>query len=378
MLSCLIGAVGLTRSENPCIIQGLTTEQIARLRQSDSSLYLDEVEGGLSWQAIKAIDTAKSYYQQVTQAQDNAIKEIDMDLITELALFYQQGKKRFAGTIGQKVMTASLQNMQPWQGIRFTPNDDSDATLSIRRITAAFNAAGFVDYKLIRVPAGGITGEVVHTWAGNEIIANVWKEATAFSTVLNLFTEENYVYDYYLVYNRLQITNTALPKNNEISCNCSGQAALLPGQYAQVQGVSFDILQVNGMVDVSNGATVTLSNIQADSFAHGLLVEIEINCNESNLFCKEYQNKRPVKETLNYMLLYKMQYLLMKALINTPNLSIYSSMEKELMLTNMGIFKNKYEKRIPYIIQQVDVNEAGGCFTCKQRANQPVKRTIFI
>lgn len=367
MLPCLNYSIGLTRSTNPCIIGTLSPEQITELKRVDNdlNLYLDEIEGGLSWQAIKAIDS-RSYYEKVTQARDNAIQVMESDLVSALSLRYTKGKKRFTGTIGQKVMTSSLILPQRWQGVRIRPNDNTDAVLSIRKLTGAFNMAGFLNYLLVKVPLNSTVGEVVKTWSTNEIVANNWNAVATFDKTLNPFVEDYQVNDYYLVYN---LPANVQPKNNELVCDCSGAESQKPGQFAKVEGVAFDGTLVDGQL--------TINNLQTDKFAHGLLVEIEINCGASSLFCKEYNNKEEIQMVMAHMLRYKTQNHLIKAILNSEETTRYSTMGKDLLLMNLGIFKNQYESRIPFLIEGIDINESG-CFTCKERANQPAVRTILL
>ena len=59
---CLENIIGVTKDLCQCLHGQISTEEFELLKISKSGLFLDEIEGGLSFRSIAQIDKCKSFF----------------------------------------------------------------------------------------------------------------------------------------------------------------------------------------------------------------------------------------------------------------------------------------------------------------------------
>src|SRR5690606_5483347 len=100
-MECLENIIGITNSDCPCVIDGLTPEEVAKLRESASGLYLDELEGGVNIRSLEMLDACQNMAEMALGARDTATKKLKDDIIVALQSKYKSGKKSYVGSIGR-------------------------------------------------------------------------------------------------------------------------------------------------------------------------------------------------------------------------------------------------------------------------------------
>jgi hypothetical protein len=363
MMECLVNIVGITESDCNCIVQGLTTDEIASLRPSTSGLFLDDLPGGVHLKSLNPGAPCKKMAAFAVGARNNAIQRLQDDLVVALNTRYKKDKTNFIGNIGRMSYAQSLNLSRNIQGIRITPNGPTDAVMTASRVQVIFNAAVTVTIKLLQVPTGSVMGTELGSWP-------VTTTANGYTTVnigvplkLPLLVNGEQM-DYYFVYD---ITEPALPfqpKDNGIQCTgCSGNIAPF-SDYVTVKGV-----QLND--------TSMLNDVITDAYSHGIILDVDIRCDNEKLFCRGYTEDDAVAITMAYCVWYKAGELLIEDVLKQPDVDRYTTMAREYLWGKRNAFRKEYDTRMLYLGAAIDVN-ASNCYVCRETTNQPFVAPILV
>lgn len=363
MMQCLSEIIGITQSDCECIINGISNQDLTKLRTSKSGLYMDDLPGGVHLKALTRTDACKTMAQMALTARDNAIKTLENDLIISLNNRYKKDKNNFSGQIGRMSYAQSLGVSKPWQGMRIRPNDWSDGMITMTRLQIILNQAVTLNVRLFRVLLDSVMGEEIAAWP-------VTTNANAFTLVpigsdpikMPLVYNSEMV-EYYLLYDTGEAGGPVQPKDTGIHCvPCNGGVAPY-SQYVTVSGVQAD--------DATN-----LQNKITDTYSHGLIMDVEIKCDNEKLFCREYQEEEAVAVAMAYATWYKAGELLIEDVLKQPDVNRYTTMAREYLWGKRNHFRSEYESRINYLGAVVDVTQSN-CYICRSQPNQPFYSPIF-
>jgi hypothetical protein len=363
MLECLKDVVGITQSDCQCIINGIDGETLEKLRLSTSGLYLDDLPGGVHMKVLTRIDACRDMAQIALHVRDQAITTLEKDLIVALNTKYKKDKPNFVGQIGRPSYAGSLGVSRPWQGIRVRPNGWSDGVIKLTRLQIILNAAVTVTIRVFRVPLDSVMGEEILTWpvtttANAYQVVNIGGAAISLPLIYN--GEE---VEYYFLYDISEPGVPVNPKDTGIHCStCEGGKQPF-SSYVTVWGV-----QAN--------TTSTLNDKLTDNYSHGLILDVEIKCDNEKLFCRSYQEDDAVSVTMAHATWFKGGELLIEDVLKQPDINRYTTMDKERLWGKRNHFRKEYDVRVMYLTEVVDV-AASNCYICREVSNQPFMAPIF-
>lgn len=345
-MECLNNIIGITNSDCPCVIDGLSPEEVAQLRESVSGLYLDELEGGVNIRSLEMLDSCQNLAEMSLAARDTAIKKLRDDILVSLQGKYRTAKKAFIGSIGRPSYTSNLNVTSEYQFLRLRPTSQSDAIATISGIRLIIDRVATIEVEIIRAPKGGNQGEKIFS-------ETVTTNANAYTAIpltqpLELsLSGDGEIYDYYIVWNRSG--SGANPKDLKVSCNCSSGSGY--EQFFQVHG--------GEMTD-----TNYLNNSRSDKYSHGLTLDVDIRCKPGNLICREYDRENAIAVTMAWATMYKAGELLIEAVMNSGEVNRYTMMNREYLWGKRNHFRKEYETRVLYLASVMDVTSSD-CFICR-------------
>jgi hypothetical protein len=363
-MECLNNIIGVTTTENTCILEGLTVEQKERLKKSTSGLYLDEVPGGVHMKALKDADASKALYPLTTGAIATATKTMEDDLVLKLNQQYQKNRPNFVGNVGRMSFAQSLPAGVRYRGICLKPIDVSDAVVTLTRITIILNVSAAVNVMLLKVPFESPMGVEVAAWTVNTVAnsyVSVYVNQGAGGLKLPL-VENGQAVEYWLVYDAL--TTGGVPKDTKIECStCGKSGGPRLTDYLDANGVEFG--------DMNN-----LHTAYKSEYSQGLVLDLEVKCDNERLFCREYKADDAVAVTMAWGVLFKAAELLIEAVLQSPDINRFTTQNREYLWGKRNHFKAQYEERITFLAAAIDVS-ASNCYVCRAQENQPFVQTIF-
>lgn len=345
-MECLENIIGITNSDCPCVIDGLTPEEVAKLRESASGLYLDELEGGVNIRSLEMLDACQNMAEMALGARDTATKKLRDDILVALQNKYRTAKKAFIGNIGRPSYTSNMSVSMPYQFMRLRPVGTSDAIMKISGIRLIVDRAAMVLVQIIRAVKGGNQGEVVFS----ETVTTNANAYTAIpvATPLELpLSGGGEIYDYYVVWSRLG--TGANPKDLKVSCNCSGGTGY--EQFFEVNGGELN-------------DTSYLNGGKLDKYSHGLSLDVDIRCKPGDLICREYDRENAIAVTMAWATMYKAGELLIEAVMNSGEVNRYTMMNREYLWGKRNHFRKEYDTRVIYLASVMDVTSSD-CFICR-------------
>lgn len=343
-MECLDKLIGITESECPCLIDGLTEEQIADLKESKSGLYLDNVEGALQFNAIEAASDCLTFAETAKESINNAKKRLMEDLAIAISEKTQGGKPSFNGVIGKPTYTRTLtEASKKYQYLKLEANGRTDGVMDINEIRIIGTTTEQVVFKVLKVTQNGIVTELA-----SGLISLMQDKFTPTGIKLQglpLYDKGETV-SYILQYER---TDTK-PKDVKISCGCKG-------------GDPF-----SGYLVVSGGETDQEEDHSNRDTKHtrGFSVQVNIKCDSSRLVCRDYDNENAVALLLAWSMLYKANELLVQRVLSSGEINRYTMMSREHLYGRRAHFQKEYEARIMYLKTTLKI-DTSDCFICRSR-----------
>lgn len=364
MLTCLKEVVGVTLSDCQCIIQGVDSETLAKLRASTSKLYMDDLEGGVHLKALNHVEACKTMSQMALNVRDNAIKRVEDDLLIAINNRYKKEHKNFNGQIGRMSYAQSLAVQRNWQGIRIRPNDYSDAVIRMSKLQIILNQAVTVTVRLMQVPLDSVMGIELFAWPVTTT-ANAYTDVPIGSDPISMpMMVKGELVEYYLLYDISEPGVPVMPKDTAVQCSTCPSGAVRFSEYISVWGV-----QLNNINSLNDKLT--------DQFSRGLILDVQISCDNETLMCREYNDEDAVALTMAYATWYKSGELLIEEVLKSPDVNRYTTMAREYLWGKRNHFRKEYESRIVYLASVIDVT-ASNCYVCRDTENQPFISPIFI
>lgn len=345
-MECLKNIIGVTADNCECYGIGADAD----LQKSMSGLFIDQLEGGITLKAVTQTDSCKTLLDMMKEIRDLAIKRTGDDVKIQIADKYSKAAKPYLGDIGENTFTGSLP-VANYFGQKWTSNGFVDAVAIIKKISYLGTAPvegdvadnNFILYKQV---------------GGTKVIP-----ISVFSTKLHDGNKSNVTFGTGITELRLPMTENGhtityfwavqgtgfLPRNNKARCNCGNK-----------------LIQLDRFMDIKGyiGNTASALNIYTDEYAHGLIFDVELRCDDNQLICREYDENNAVSVTLAYAAQFKAGELLIESVLRSPEVNRFTMMNREYLWGKRNHFKTEYENRIKYIRKVVDVSESG-CFICR-------------
>lgn len=364
MLSCLVDSVGVTDSDCQCFTQNLTQDQVDKMKKSNSGLFLDDLPGGIDIKAIQSVDACRKMYDITQDGLKNGIIAVEEALVLELNSIYQPASKTFMGTIGRQSYSGTMAVSKNWQGVRLRPVNESDAVMELSRFMIVVNEDGTFRVRLFKVPYNSVMGVEVTSWEVTTQ-ANTWTNVMLPTPLRVTFRDSMTRYEYYLAYDRTEVSPTMAPKDTDIECGtCSAS-----GSYGLV-----DYLKVDGFQADDMGQ---LNMIDTDRTTHGLVLEVKMFCDDTTLICREYSASNPISIALAHALWFKAGELMIADVLKQSEINRYTTMDHDKLVVAGRIFHNNVKKRIEYVASTLNVTDSN-CYICRENTNQPFIGGILV
>lgn len=359
IMTCLQNVFGITNSDCPCITGALSADQTADVKKSTSGLYLDDVEGGVSMKGLGNVDSCLSFYQFATKARDNGIQRMQDDLVIAINNKYKKDKNAFSGQIGRMSYAQTLGLTKNVQGIRIRPNEWSDASITISRINIVLNdiIVG-LPVKIWRVPVDTVMGDLVATFNVTTVAngyVTIPDNAPAILPLLLPFVYNNMEVEYWITYDLTG--QTARPKDTALECVTCNKNISPYSDYVTIYGAQLD-------------STSNFSNSLYDQYSHGLIVDVDIRCNNEKLVCREFNEEDAISITMAYATRFKAAELLIEYVLGSPDVNRYTTMAREYLWGKRNHFRSEYDNRVIYLAATIDVTSSN-CYVCREQVNQP-------
>lgn len=363
MLKCLTDIIGVTDSENDCILQGLTEEEITNLKKSTSGLLLDDLPGGAHMKAVKFADATKSFYMMAMDAKENAIKAMEDSLITALNTQYKKNRANFVGLVGAMSYAQNLATTGEWMALRLRPVDIGTTVFNLTKITLAVNLGATFNIYLYKVPYGSAAGQFVRQWqisTAPNAYTSLFVDQAEGGARLPL-AENGEAVEYWFLWSRTE-SGGAVPKDTKVkSCSHCEKTGL--ENFMEVNGVS-----LNDLTNFTAG--------YADNYTRGMILEGSVKCDNEALMCGEYNGDDAVAISMAYAVWYKAGELLIEDVLKSPDLNRYTTMDRTYLWGKRNHFRAEFDKRITYLAAAIDVT-ASNCYLCRSAPNQPFAAPIF-
>lgn len=348
-MECLSKIIGITNTDCPCILNGLTVEEKAALTESTSGLFLDDLPGGVNLRSVSQLDSCKNFAQMAISAREGAVKMIYADMLAALSVKYKTGKGAFVGNIGRPSYATTLQTTKRYQYMRLRPTEQSDAVMKITGLRIIVDRAATLPVVILSAPTEGNQGtELFRTEI--ETVANNYSAIQLPSTGLSFpLSADGQPLDLYVVWDK-GIAGAANPKDLKIDCNCGFKGNGF-SQYFKVEGGELD--------DINMLTTGT-----RDTYSHGITMDVDVRCVPGNLICREFDRENAIAVTMAWAVMYKAGELLIEDVMKSNEVTRYTMMNREYLWGKRNHFKKEYETRIQYLSSVIDVSSSD-CFICR-------------
>lgn len=354
MLACLENIVGISQIDCDCITDGLSQDEKDALKVSVSGLYVEDLPGGIQLKTTKDLDSCRNLAELMLGARDRAIQTLQDDLIVAIGNRYEKSAKPYIGTIGRPSYAVTLSDSRQFQGMRLSPRNHIDATVTLKRLQLIGNASVDIDFYIVRTLEcdNGKNGIVVFTDTLTTSAGNFVSVSMPDGGLVLPLHENGEIFEYWVYFDKA--ATAFLPKDTKLGCNCSSSTRSLLEDYFKIDGVGF--------VDPAN----MQGTGSFDSFTHGFILDVEILCESKALICKEYSQNEKVSVAMAWAANFKTGEYIIEEVMKSSEVNRYTLQAKEYNWGKRNHFRAEYDQRVKYIAGAVDPNSSD-CFMCKER-----------
>lgn len=340
-MKCLDKLIGISRSECDCLPVIPEEDQ-----ESESGVFIDEVEGGLGAGAIDKIN-CKDF---VDKARDARTRAISMFVEQILSIYSSPPNKKkfkpFNNRIG-KINTLLSLDTKRFAGLRLRTNYIRGAVLTINEIGLIITGEEDVTVKVFK----GYQHDKEYLEHVVDIvdiptIANISSKKKLDEPLdLPLFDDNQRAIDYYFVFDTVLYGN---PRDNQASCTCGGSEAILK-TYLDPKGIQAD-------------DTGSLVKGTTSMYANGIYLDAKINCGLKEIVCQ--LKELDESNTIAHALAYKTQELLIEDILGSGNINRFTMLAKEHLWGKRNHFRKEFDDRVVWLSQVFPVEEMNDCLGC--------------
>lgn len=348
-MDCLNNIIGISRTTCPCLLDGLTSEQIEEMRLSKSGLYLDELPGALALKDIGDIGGCLDYFEGAKESLQLAYKMFSDDLEIVMANKYVD-KPKYIGDLGNPSFAGFLAKTKQYQFMQVVPNRPGDAAIILKNIKLTVSATDVIDFFLL----AGYPGEnpqVIYTTQVNTV-ANFGVSIPLPQNKVLPTASNGRELSYYFAWKG---STGTVGRDNKLSCGCSGGNPY--EEYVYLKGGESDNL---GMQNTRN-----------DEYSHGFNVSVTISCEAGRLACREYDAKNSIAVATAVAVQNLANYILNEKMLKSSNIKRVTMMNREHLYGKRNHFKKVYEETMQWLVLGLDVTKSG-CWICNQKNMQIV------
>lgn len=350
--TCITQLVGIVKDDCPCYTGNCTPDQITAMRTSKSGLFLEDLPGMVQLKALGNGSACKNMCQLTLDTIATSEQQTIDDIIITVGGLYEAAKATYRTTLGETAFTMTMAPSKRYYGYRIVANTGAkDTMIAISDLKINVTAGGGVQVIIARGPKDGGGLVPIDTFVAQSL-PGMWTAAN-----LNAGPTGEKIYplyvggveqEYYLVIDSADMA-PGLPVDNLVSCGCGGKDKQIE-QYVYVKGVQLDNL---------NNTTTALFSDRA----FGVSASVRFFCSEGSFVCREFSNKNPIAVAMAQAVRYKMGYTLLNKILNNPEVSRFTMMNREQLSANMRTYDKEYKMRVQAISIKLDPNKTD-CFIC--------------
>lgn len=313
---------------------------------SDTDLWLDELEG-LSLKMIDAGIYCEELGSFMAKARENAIKTFRSDLLANLKSHFRPRHEAYTGLLGQLSYRRNTTPSTEFIGHSLDSKRIKGSRVKIKRIGININASKDVAikfYKRVGLLDSGQPEyqELTDYSQALTAVANTWSYKTVTDVTLDLW-EDGYEETEYLIG---YFPTTETHKDNLTDCGCGTRKNSLANY------ISF------------NGVSGTLENLNKTGSAHGLVLEVEMLCEttqiiDDNLIYPDFEL------VAAHAIRYKAGFFLTQYIIASNNTNIYTLINDAAQLFALGKgYEFEYQQRVKgWLSENIRINN--DCYICR-------------
>lgn len=374
-IGCFENIIGLSRTTCNCL-----PTPPAGYNVSASGLFMDELAGMYLDMVNAAKDCSKgNIWELMAIAREEAIGMFKADLKSCLTSNTQIQRPFFSGTIGD-APTPNLesQNGKTFAGQAWAMINARGAVLKIKRIGAAFNAtsSGSIILKIyddLDAPSPLYTIPL-------DTQANSLKwNATPTIEIPFAITEKKFKTLYFIY----AVDPAIIPKEMKVSCGCGSlgivnlwncdnpEWKMVPEPNTRYDWLNWLLITGINTNAASLNSSVNFSTYQLLS---GIMMDAEIICNTDDVICKDsYDTLDPAISTvMAHAIRYKADSLLITSILSSPNLSRFTTKDREYNEEKRLEWLGEYDKRLagylcPTLSKDPYLNKYNDCLKCREK-----------
>lgn len=372
-LDCYSTIYGLSRTDCNCFTTGIPWN----VSDSDSGLYLDEVEG-LSLEVLKNVGDCVngSLWELMERARASSILSYKTDLMNYIGQRTLRRRQSFSGMIGDDRWNTRLQLSENFAGLTWQVAPVRSGFMRFKGVGMLFDSAGAFDVILY----DNQSNTPLATWNVTAAQTTMLGQVTWFRlpTPLSLplyDSSKNYL-RYWLIY----IPSTAPnPKDNRLNCGCGNLPSynvwsLNSPQFKSMNPPNakynwFDWAIMKG----TRGNLLTQREQQwlITEEMHGLVIDADFICKNEDIICKDlldYDNDE-LSMVQAYCTRYKAAEILIELILSSPKPNRFTLLDRERLWGKRNHYRKEYDGRIEYIGDQLTeqnrINLISDCLACK-------------
>jgi hypothetical protein len=363
---CFTNVIGLSRTVCPCA----QDNQPSDYDLSESTLFLDE-EDGLDLNVIKAAADCNrgNLWEIMDNAREEAIKAFKTDLMNYVGTLTKRKRNYFNGVVGEVEGIRPLRVNENFASLTWRCAIVRSGTMKMKRIGLHFDTAGTFWVYLYN----NISDTPIAAW---QVTANAG-ELTWFTLpsalTLPLTTDVAMNMQYWLMYDKTTAPN---PRNDTITCGCSDFSRVNIWNSDLYRNLASPKALFNWLdwivVAGSMGQQITKRRLNwtHDRYNYGLLVDMELTCNSTDIICKDNMDfvNDEISMVMAYTIRFKAAEKLIEKIIASGNISRYTMLDRERLWGKRNHYQKEAADRIVYLGDQLTrperLNLFSDCLSC--------------
>ena len=350
-MDCFDNIIGLSRTSCPCFSQDFN----ALAAESTSGLFLGETEHSAPLSALKASrDTCADLQDTLELARKNAVLDFKRNLFMELGSRYSTRSASYAGPVGSVSGNGLLNIAYPLAGV-VLDMAGRGGTLVVSSVQTFFNFDGPLTVSVYEAVNDGVRYQVQSHIKDIQLQATIAAPVPQAIASLELpSSRDGRPLAYLFLYS---LTPGTAPRDNGTSCGCGGKEAALH-QYLRPYGI------------VGNDINTLLISGRSGQHVNGLVLHVDVRCGNEGFICENYHANLFVRTAVNHAILYRAEYNVMQAILNSTVINRATMVNREQMQHNAYVLDGKFQKSVKWLGENMDLS-GNDCYVCNSGNSGP-------
>ena len=284
----------------------------------------------------------------------------------------------FSGTVGDAPSKMNeMQTGKTFAGQAWNLANVRGATLKIKRIGAAFNQTTVAGLSLLVYD--DLDASPLYTIPLDTTANSLKWNSTPGIEIPFSITEKNFK-TLYFVY---AVNPALIPKEMKVSCGCGSLGTVNVWNWTDPQwkmvpepNARYEWLHWLNVAGINTTAAALDSSVIFSTYQllSGLLFDVEITCSIEDVICKDtFDTLDPAISTvMAHAIRYKADAYLITQILSTPNISRYTSKDRQYNEDKRLEYLQEYENRLsgflcPTLAKDPYLNKYNDCLKCKEK-----------